>query len=40
MVVNDIKENIRFYKPNDPYFYEVDNLPLIDLLENDKTLKN
>ena len=33
-----VNENIRFYKPNDPYFYEVDNLPLIDLLENDKTL--
>ena len=33
-----VNENIRFYKPNDPYFYEVDNLPLIDLLENDKIL--
>jgi hypothetical protein len=33
-----VNENIRFYKPNDPYFYEVDNLPLIDLLNNDKTL--
>jgi len=40
MVVNDIKENIRFYKANDPYFYEVDNLPLIDLLNNDKILRD
>ena len=40
MVVNDIKENIRFYKANDPYYYEVDNLPLIDLLNNDKILRD
>ena len=33
-----VNENIRFYKPNDPYFYEVDNLPLIDLVKNDKLL--
>ena len=33
-----INENIRWYKPNDPYYYEVDNLPLIDLLSNDKSL--
>lgn len=30
-----IKENIRFYLPNDPYFAEVDNLPIRDLLDND-----
>ena len=35
-----IKENIRFYKANDPYYYEVDNLPLIDLLNNDKILRD
>ena len=29
-----IKENIRLYKPDDPYYYEVDNLPISDLLEN------
>mgnify|MGYP003628536078 CR=1 FL=1 len=29
----------RFYKPNDPYYYEVDNLPLIDLLLNSETLR-
>ena len=36
----EIKENIRFFKPNDPYYYEVDNLPLIDLLNNDKILRD
>ena len=40
MVTQDIKENIRFFKPNDPYYYEVDNLPLIDLLNNDKILRD
>jgi len=40
MVTIDIKENIRFFKPNDPYYYEVDNLPLIDLLNNDKILRD
>lgn len=40
MQENDIKENIRFFKPNDPYYYEVDNLPLIDLLNNDKILRD
>jgi len=35
-----INENIRWYKPNDPYYYEVDNLPLIDLLNNDKSLRD
>ena len=34
-----ISENIRFYKPNDPYYFEVDNLPLTDLLSNDKDLQ-
>jgi hypothetical protein len=39
-VVNleDFKHTIRFYKPNDPYYYEVDNLPLEDLLHNDRIL--
>jgi len=39
-VVNleDFKHTIRFYKPNDPYYYEVDNLPLEDLLHNDRAL--
>ena len=40
MILQDIKENIRFFKPNDPYYYEVDNLPLIDLLNNDKILRD
>ena len=35
---NFINEDIRFYKENDPVYYEVDNLPLRDLLENDKAL--
>ena len=39
MVVT-INEKIRFYKENDPYYYEVDNLPLIDLLENDRSLRD
>ena len=34
-----IKENIRVYKPNDPYWYKVDNLPILDLLENDIALQ-
>jgi len=29
-----IKNPIRMYGPNDPYYWEVDNLPLEDLLEN------
>ena len=36
----NINENIRWYKPNDPYYYEVDNLPLIDLLNNSKLLRD
>ena len=40
MAINpeDIIDPIRYYKPNDPYYYEVDNLPLEDLLENDRRL--
>jgi len=34
-----INRNIRYYKPNDPYYYEVDNLPLQDLLNNDVDLQ-
>ena len=36
----NINTNIRFYQPNDPYYFEVDNLPLTDLLNNDITLEN
>ena len=35
-----LNENIRFFKPNDPYYYEVDNLPLVQLLENCVDLQN
>ena len=35
----DIKRKIRFYQPNDPYYWEVDNLPLTDLLDNDLILE-
>tara|TARA_R110000765_G_scaffold387907_1_gene480081 strand:+ start:579 stop:1658 length:1080 start_codon:yes stop_codon:yes gene_type:complete len=35
-----INEKIRYYKANDPYYYEVDNLPLLDLLDNDKSLRD
>ena len=34
-----INENIRYYKSSDPYYFEVDNLPLQDLVENDKILE-
>ena len=34
-----INPNIRFYLPGDPYYYEVDNLPLKDLDANDKSLQ-
>ena len=34
-----VNRNIRYYKPNDPYYYEVDNLPLQDLLNNDVDLQ-
>lgn len=36
----NIKQNIRFYQPNDPYYWEVDNLPLTDLLNNDIALQD
>ena len=29
-----INEAIRYHKPNDPYYWEVDNLPLIDIMRN------
>ncbi len=35
-----INEDIRFYLPADPYYYQVDNLPLEDLLANDVRLQN
>ena len=35
-----INEDIRFYLPADPYYYQVDNLPLEDLLTNDVRLQN
>ena len=35
-----INEDIRFYLPADPYYYEVDNLPLEDLLANDVRLQS
>jgi len=34
----NINKTIRFYQPNDPYYWEVDNLPLSDLLSNDIVL--
>ena len=34
----NINKAIRFYQPNDPYYWEVDNLPLTDLLTNDIVL--
>lgn len=37
--LNKINEDIRFYLPADPYYYRVDNLPLEDLLDNDKSLQ-
>jgi len=36
----NISTNIRYYQPNDPYYYEVDNLPLTDLLNNDIILED
>ena len=35
-----INKNIRWYQPNDPYYYKVDNLPLTDLLNNDVVLED
>ena len=37
--MTDINRDIRWYQPNDPYFYEVDNLPLVDLVNNDIALE-
>ena len=37
--MTQINKNIRWYQPNDPYYYEVDNLPLTDLLNNDVVLE-
>jgi len=34
-----ISEDIRFYLPSDPYYFKVDNLPIEDLLKNDKRLQ-
>jgi hypothetical protein len=34
-----INTQIRYYQPNDPYYWEVDNLPLTDLLNNDIVLQ-
>ena len=31
---DEINYNIRWYKPNDPYYWEVDNLPIQDLQDN------
>ena len=31
---------IRYYKANDPYYYEVDNIPLRQLEENVLYIKN
>jgi len=36
---NRIRTNIRYYLANDPYFYKVDNLPLVDLVDNDVKLQ-
>lgn len=38
-MTDKINKNIRYYLPNDPYYYEVDNLPLQDLLTNDERLQ-
>ena len=35
-----ITEDIRFYLPADPYYYQVDNLPIEDLLANDIRLQS
>ena len=38
-MAEQILSEIRMYEPNDPYYYEVDNLPLEYLLENQKRLQ-
>jgi len=35
----NINRAIRLYQPNDPYYWQVDNLPLTDLLNNDIVLE-
>jgi hypothetical protein len=35
----NINRAIRLYQPNDPYYWQVDNLPLTDLLGNDIVLE-
>lgn len=35
----NINRAIRLYQPNDPYYWQVDNLPLTDLLGNDIILE-
>ena len=35
-----ITEDIRFYLPADPYYYQVDNLHIEDLLANDVRLQS
>jgi len=35
----NINRAIRLYQPNDPYYWQVDNLPLTDLLDNDIVLE-
>ena len=39
MAQERVNPNIRYYLPGDPYYYEVDNLPLHDLQENDSSLQ-
>jgi hypothetical protein len=34
-----VTTNIRFYLPSDPFYYQVQNLPLKDLLTNDEILQ-
>ena len=36
----NINKNLRFYQANDPYQWQVDNLPLTDLLSNDVILED
>lgn len=38
--MEQINRSIRFYQPNDPYYWQVDNLPLTDLLSNDVILED
>ena len=38
-MADQIIEDIPMYQPNDPYYYEVDNIPLEYLLENQKRLQ-